>query len=193
MSKNTKKTWQEIVNSNYAIGKVSPALKTDGTPFMGRAQMYLMAGVWCDKYHAKMEGLEIYENTARQVPKARGGYSTLYKVATEKEPPKKGGLKDVLQALQNYTGRKGTGKTDGQKAENLLKYIKKDLNKGEKAALNEYLSNFFKVIITADEIVSLEDVTKAVKIGYNIVTAKAKTATAKTAKAKTAKAKKVSK
>ena len=53
------------------------------------------------------------------------------------------------------------------------------MNKGEKAALNEYLANFYKVIIPADEIVSLEDVTKAVKVGYGIVTAKAKTTTAK--------------
>ena len=169
---NTKKTWQEIVNSNYAIGKVSPALKTDGSPFMGRAQMYLMAGVWCDKYHAKMEGLEIDEATKRQVPKARGGYTTLYKVVTDRKPPAKGGVKDLLQALQNYTGRKGQGNSDGRKAENLLKSVKKDLNAGEKSALNEYLANFYKVIITTDEIVSLEDVTKAVKIGYAIVTAK---------------------
>lgn len=171
MEKNTKKSWKDIVECNYVGDKITPALKTDGTPFTGRAQMYLHPGVWCDKYHANMTGLELYPNSAKQVPKARGGYTTLYKVVTDKEPIKKGGLKDILQHLQIYTGRKGAGKTEASKAENLLRSIKKDMTKGEKSALNGYLYNFFKVVVADGEHATLEEVTKAVKVGYAIVTA----------------------
>lgn len=173
MSSKTSKSWQDIVNANYVANKKSPALKTDGMPFLGKSQMYLDSGVWCDKYHAKMQGLEIDEATKRQVPKSRAGYSTLYKVNGKTPTVKKEGLKPLLEKLQAYTGRKGQGKTDAAKAENLLRAIKKDMTKGEKSALNGYLYNFYKVVVATDDNVPLQEVAKAVKVGYGIVTATA--------------------
>lgn len=171
-----KMKWQDIVNSNYYVGsKKSPAVKTDGKAYFGKAQLYLPAGTWVDKYHARIEGLAIDENSKRQIPKARGGYSTLYKVMKPSKPaPKKAGLKELLNQLQLATGKKGQGKKDSAKAENLLKAIKKDLSPGERIALNHYLSCFYSVIITEDKAVPLEAVQKAVKIGYSIVTAEVK-------------------
>lgn len=171
MSSKTNKTWQDIVEANYVTSKKYPAQKSDGTAYLGKAQMYLESGVWCDKYHAKMAGLEIDEATKRQVPKSRAGYSTLYKVKTERPPQKKGGLQLLLRQLQIYTGKKGTGKTEAQKAESLLKAIKKDLTKEESVALNHYLRNFFSVIVVEDKKIPLEKIGKAASIGYSIVTA----------------------
>ena len=166
------KSWVNIVESNYVTNKKSPALKTDGTPFLGKAQMYLESGVWCDKYHAKMQGLEIDEATKRQVPKSRAGYSTLYKVKGKTPTVKKEGLKPLLEKLQAYTGRKGAGKTEASKAENLLKGIKKEMSAGEKTALNQYLNSFYSVVVATDDNVPLGEVSKAVKVGYAIMTAK---------------------
>lgn len=171
-----KMKWQDIVNANYYVGaKKAPAVKTDGNAFYGKAQLYLPAGTWIDKYHAKMNGIEIDESIKRQIPKARGGYSTLYKVMKpSKTAPKKAGLKELLTQLQLATGKKGQGKEDSVKAESLLKAIKKDLSKDERIALNHYLGSFYSVIITEDKKAPLEAVQKAVKIGYSIVTAEAK-------------------
>ena len=172
---NSKKSWRDIVNSNYYVGaKQTPAVKTDGTPYYGKAQLYLKSGAWCDKYHAKAQNLEIDENSKRQIPKTRGGYTTVYRVKAEKPAKKKSGLKELLTQLQTATGKKGQGKKDSAKAENLLKAIKKDLSKEERIALNHYLSSFYSVIITEDKPVPLEATQKAVKIGYSIVTAEAK-------------------
>jgi len=173
MSTKTNKTWQDIVEANYVTNKKSPALKTDGTPFLGKAQMYLESGVWCDKYHAKMQGLEIDEATKRQVPKSRAGYTTLYKVKGKTPTVKKEGLKPLLEKLQAYTNRKGQGKSDSAKAESLLKAIKKEMSAGEKTALNQYLNSFYAVVVATDDNVPLQEVAKAVKIGYGIMTAKA--------------------
>lgn len=174
MESNTK-SWRAIVDSNYYTGaKKAPAVKTDGSPYYGKAQLYLPAGTWVDKYHARIEGLAIDENSKRQIPKVRGGYTTVYKVvkpvaiATKKE-----GLKALLSQLQAVTGRKGAGKTEAVKAQSLLKAVKKDLNENESIALNHYLSCFYSVIITEDKKVPLEAVQKAVKVGYGIVTATA--------------------
>lgn len=170
-----KMKWQDIVNSNYYVGaKKTAAVKTDGSPYYGKAQLYLPAGTWIDKYHARMEGLVIDENNKRQIPKVRGGYSTVYKVVKPaKTAPKKAGLKELLTQLQRATGKKGAGKTEAVKAQSLLKAIKKDLNENEGIALNHYLSCFYSVIITEDKKVPLEAVQKAVKVGYGIVTATA--------------------
>lgn len=169
---NTKKSWQEIVNSNYYTGaKQTAAVKTDGTPFMGKAQLYLKAGTWCDRYHAAMTGLEIDENSARQVPKARAGYSTLYRVKAEKPAQKKAGLKELYAQLQLYTGKKGRGEVIAQKAQSLLKSVKKDLSEEEGVALNHYLASFYSVVITEEKQIALEAAAKAAKIGYAIVTA----------------------
>lgn len=170
-----KMKWQDIVNSSYYVGaKKSPAVKTDGTPYYGKAQLYLPAGTWIDKYHAKIEGLAIDENSKRQIPKARGGYSTLYKaVKPTAIAPKKAGLKELLTKLQLVTGKKGAGKSESIKVQSLLEAIKKDLSADEAIALNHYLASFYSVIITEDKKVPLEAVQKAVKIGYAIVTAKA--------------------
>lgn len=173
---NSKKSWVDIVEANYVTNKKSPALKTDGTPFLGKAQMYLDSGVWCDKYHAKMQGLEIDESTRRQVPKSRAGYSTLYKVKGKTPTVKKEGLKPLLENLQAYTNRKGQGKSDSAKAESLLKAIKKEMSAGERIALNQYLNTFFAVVVATDDNVPLQEVTRAVKVGYGIVTATAEKA-----------------
>ncbi len=177
---NTKKThdWKAIVNSNYYVGaKQTPARKTDGTPFLGKAQLYLKSGTWVDRYNARVQGLELDENSARQVPKARAGYSTLYRVKTEKPAQKKAGLKELLTQLQLATGKKGQGKSDAVKAQSLLKAVKKDLTADEGIALNHYLSSFFSVIVTEDKKIPLEAVQKAVKVGYGIVTAQPKAKT----------------
>jgi hypothetical protein len=120
-----------------------------------------------------MEGLEIDESTKRQVPKSRAGYTTLYKVKTKTPTVKKEGLKPLLKQLQLYTNKKGQGKSDAAKAENLLKAIKKDLSAGEKVALNQYLNAFYAVVVATDDNVPLQEVAKATKIGYGIMTAKA--------------------
>lgn len=173
MEKNSKKTWQEIVNENYYFkAKQTAARKTDGSPFMGKAQLYLKSGTWTDRYNATLNGLELDENSKRQVPKARAGYATLYRVKAEKPAPKKQGLKELLAQLQCYTGKKGQGKSDAVKAQSLLKSVKKDLNADAQIALNHYLASFFSVIITEDKKVDLQDASKAVSIGYKIVTAK---------------------
>jgi hypothetical protein len=174
MSTKTTKSWQDIVESNYVTNKKSPALKTDGTPFLGKAQMYLTEGAWVDRYHAKMQGLAIDENSKRQVPKSRAGYTTLYKIKGNIPAIKKEGLKPLLKQLQLYTNKKGQGKSDSAKAENLLRSIKKELSAGEKTALNQYLNTFYAVVVATDDNVPLQEVAKAVKIGYGIMTAKEK-------------------
>lgn len=175
MEKNSKKTWQEIVNENYySKTKQSAAMKSDGTPFLGKAQLYLKSGTWVDRYNARVQGLELDENSARQVPKARAGYSTLYRVKVEKPAQKKQGLKDLLKQLQTYTGKKGRGEVAAQKAQSLLKGIKKDLTEEEGIALNHYLAAFYSVVITEEKKVALEAAAKAAKVGYGIVTAEAK-------------------
>lgn len=177
MSSKTTKAhdWRAIVDSNYYIGaKKAPAIKADGNAFYGKAQLYLPAGAWIDKYHAKMENLTIDENSKRQIPKTRGGYSTVYKVVKAKPAPKKGGLKDLLAQLQAYTGRIGRGEVAAQKAQSLLKSVKKDLTADEAIALNHYLAAFYSVVITEEKQVTLEAAAKAAKVGYGIVTAQAK-------------------
>jgi len=173
---NTKKTdWRTIVNSNYYAGaKQSPARKTDGTPFLGKAQLYLKSGTWCDRYNATLNGLELDENSKRQVPKSRAGYTTLYRVKAEKPAQKKAGLKELLAQLQLYTGKKGRGEVAAQKAQALLKSVKKDLSEEEGIALNHYLASFYSVVITEEKQVALEAAAKATKVGYAIVTAQAK-------------------
>jgi len=167
-----KMKWQDIVNSNYYVGaKKAPAVKTDGTPFLGKAQLYLKSGTWTDRYNATLNGLELDENSKRQVPKARAGYTTLYRVKAEKPAPKKQGLKELLAQLQCYTGKKGQGKSDAVKAQSLLKSVKKELSEAEGVALNHYLAAFYSVVITDEKQVALEAVQKAVKIGYSIITA----------------------
>ena len=167
-----RKSWKDIVNSNYYVGaKKAPAVKTDGTPFLGKAQLYLKSGTWTDRYNATLNGLELDENSKRQVPKARAGYTTLYRVKAEKPAPKKQGLKELLAQLQCYTGKKGQGKSDAVKAQSLLKSVKKELSEAEGVALNHYLAAFYSVVITDEKQVALEAVQKAVKIGYSIITA----------------------
>ena len=169
----TNKSWQAIVDANYYTGaKKAPAVKSDGKAYFGKAQLYLPAGTWIDKYHAKIEGLAIDENSKRQIPKVRGGYTTVYKVVKPAKPaPKKAGLKELLTQLQRATGKKGAGKSEAVKAQGLLQAVKKDLTANEGLALNHYLSAFYSVIITEDKKVPLEAVQKAVKIGYTIVNA----------------------
>ena len=171
MKMNSKKSWVDIVEANYVTNKKYPAQKSDGSPYLGKAQMYLGSGIWIDKYHAKMEGIEIDESTKRQVPKSRAGYSTLYKAKSNIPAIKKQGLKPLLTQLQAYTNKKGQGKSDAVKAESLLRGIKKELSAGEKVALNQYLNTFYAVVVATDDNVPLQEVAKATKIGYGIMTA----------------------
>ena len=171
-SNKTTHDWKAIVNSNYYIGeKPSPAVKSDGEAYYGKAQLYLPSGMWVDRYHAKVEGLEIDENSARQIPKARAGYTTVYRVKTEKAE-QKDGLEMLLKLLQAYTGKKGHGKTPASKAQNLITGIKNELTPDEQRALGHYLNSFFSVINIVNEPVSLEAVQKACKVGYGIVKAR---------------------